>query len=104
MEQDNDRWTAIKGKKSRKGRVISKGKGQDRKRKDMLCEEVRYGFSSTPKTSLVLLCYDSGTSILAKLHRSFSEKYLSSTDGSFSCKWGFTPVIGRMLVDKALMV
>lgn len=31
-------------------------------------------------------------------------KYLSSMEGSFSCRWGFTPVIGRMLVDKALMV
>lgn len=31
-------------------------------------------------------------------------KYLSSMEGSFSCRWGFTPVIGRMFVDKALMV
>lgn len=37
-------------------------------------------------------------------HHSLTEEYLSSTEGSFSCKWGFTPVMGRMLVDKALMV
>ncbi|TNN56915.1 hypothetical protein EYF80_032905 [Liparis tanakae] len=37
-------------------------------------------------------------------HRSFNDGYLSSTEGSLCCRWGFTPVMGRMLVDKALMV
>lgn len=98
-------------RKAEKAELFQKGRDRAgiirRKRKDMLTEEVRFGSVLMQKPFFLLrLAEIPGTLLCASsnpLH-SFIEEYLSSTEGSFSCKWGFTPIMGRMLVDKALMV
>ncbi len=100
-KQDNDRWTAIEGKKkSRKGWVISKGRGQGRgftQEKKMLTKEGKIGFILTQKPYCFILWQEenisdcsgaSCCSVIATLRSTFRpQRALSAAGGVSPPSW-----------------